>query len=65
LWVLLRLGNGLGLMPSGRVSFTGEFSPNPYLKNMIFGLQEGFSIKKRPKFAKSQKKFYISPDFYY
>jgi hypothetical protein len=38
------------------VSFTGEFSPSPYLKNMISTYTKDFPRKKWPKFAIFRKK---------
>jgi len=45
-----------GFMWSPNVSFTGDFSPNPYLKNMISTYTKDFPWKKWPKFIRFWKK---------
>jgi hypothetical protein len=37
------------------VSLVGEFSPNPYQKNMISTYRKDFPSKKSPKFARFRK----------
>jgi hypothetical protein len=50
-----------------RDSFTGEFLPNPYLKNMISTYRKDFHKNKWPKFTRHQKNKSTNqlPDFYY
>ncbi len=53
------------LKVDANVSFTGEFSPNPYLKNMISTCRKDFPWKEWPKFARFRKTKYQLPAFYY
>jgi len=48
----------------GKVSFTGEFSSNPFFEKYDFDLYEGFSILKNgPNSSDFEKKLLPSPDF--
>ncbi len=47
------------------VSFTGEFSPDFDLKNMIFNQYKGFFIEKMTQICQILKIFFFKlPDFY-